>query len=122
MADNRNKSNNVSCGAGGGDAMSSTGPPANDFELKNLLIDLVKEQPLIYDKAHKDHFRANMRTEVFHDIGNILGIPGKCLYYTLFYLFATVLYSSKHVMNTMYCRTCVRKKMEGSCRHLSKKG
>ena len=73
MAESGNQSN----GRGGGDAGSSTGAPANDFELKNLLIDLVKENPLIYDKSHRDHYKANMKTEVFHNIGNILGIPGK---------------------------------------------
>ena len=99
MADNRNKSNNVSGGAGGGDAMTSTGPPPNDIELKNLLIDLVKEQPLIYDKSHRDHFRTNMRNEIFHDIGNILGIPGKSVYYTLFCVFTTDLYLTKHVIH-----------------------
>ena len=72
MAENGN-------GIGGGDARPSTANPTNDVELKNILIDLVKENPLIYDKSHHDHFRANMRTEIFHDIGNILGIPGKYL-------------------------------------------
>ena len=52
-------------------------PPANDFELKCLLIDLVKEHPLIYDKSDKDHFRSQMRTEVWHEIGGILDIPGE---------------------------------------------
>ena len=33
----------------------------SDFEVKNLLIDLVCENPLIYDKSHPGHFRANMR-------------------------------------------------------------
>ena len=72
MAENGN-------GIGGGDARPSTANPTNDVELKRLLIDLVKEKPFIYDKSHCDHFRANMRTEVFHDIGNILGIPGEYL-------------------------------------------
>ena len=70
------RGNSTNSGAGG-DAGTSTGPPANDFELKNLLIDLVRENPLIYDKSHKDHYRANMRTEVFHNIRNVLSIPGK---------------------------------------------
>ena len=47
MAENGN-------GMGGGDARPSTANPTNDVELKNLLIDLVKEQPLIYDKSHRD--------------------------------------------------------------------
>ena len=85
MAENGN-------GMGGGDARPSTANPTNDVELKNLLIDLVKQQPLIYDKSHQDHFRANMRTEVFHDIGNILGIPGEYLKSILFCRFRPVLY------------------------------
>ena len=85
MAENGN-------GIGGGDVRPSTANPTNDVELKNLLIDLVKENPLIYDKSHRDHFRANMRTEVFHDIGNILGIPGEYLKSMLFCLFIIVLY------------------------------
>ena len=87
--------------SGGGDASTSTGGGTNDVEVKNLLIDLVKEHPLIYNKSHKDHFRSNMRTEVFSDIGNVLGIPGKSLYYSLFCIFATVLYCAKHLMNTI---------------------
>ena len=66
MAEAGNQSN----GRGGGDAGNSTGAPTNDSELKNLLIDLVKENPLIYDKGYRDHYKANMRTEVFHNIGN----------------------------------------------------
>ena len=76
MAEGGNQSN----GRGGGDAGSSTGTPRNDLELKNLLIDLVKENPLVYDKSHRDHYKVNMRTEVFHDIGNILGIPSKFVF------------------------------------------
>ena len=89
MAENRN-------GIGGGDVRPSTVNPTNDVELKNLLIDLVKENPLIYDKSHRDHFRANMRTEVFHDIGNILGIPGEYLTSMLFCLLIIVLYEIYH--------------------------
>ena len=29
---------------------------AGGVEIKNLLIDLVLENPLIYDKSHPDHF------------------------------------------------------------------
>ena len=36
-----------------------------DFEVKNLLIDLVRQHPAIYDKSHPD------------EIGKILSIPGK---------------------------------------------
>ena len=52
-------------------------------EIKNVLIDLVREQPLIYDKSHPLHFRSNARAEVWDEINKILGIPGKlhnCLY------------------------------------------
>ena len=54
------------------------------IEIKNLLIDLVREKPIIYDKAHPDHFRANMRNEVWHEIGGVLGIPGK--FYILYHM------------------------------------
>ena len=49
----------------------------SDVEIKNLLIDLVRENPLIYDKSHPDHFQMNMRNEVWHNISGILSIPGK---------------------------------------------
>ena len=118
----RNTTKGVRGGAsGGGDASTSTGRATNDVELKNLLIDLVKEHPLIYDKSHKDHFRSNMRTEVFSDIGNILGIPGKSVLHSVLSICNSSVLEAKHVINTMYCRTSVRKKMEGSSRHLSKK-
>ena len=90
MAENGN-------GIGGGDARPSTANPTNDVELKKLLIDLVKEKPLIYDKSHHDHFRANMRTEVFHDIGNILGIPGEYLKSMLFCQLRAVLYGMQQI-------------------------
>ena len=51
--------------------------PESDVEIKNLLIDLVLENPLIYDKSHPDHFLTNMRNEVWHNISGILSIPGK---------------------------------------------
>ena len=54
-----------------------SGRPESDVEIKNLLIDLVCENPLIYDKSHPDHFRMNMRNEVWHNISGILSIPGK---------------------------------------------
>ena len=50
-----------------------------EAELKNLLIDLVKENPLIYDKSHPLHYRTNARNEVWDKIGKILGIPGECI-------------------------------------------
>ena len=46
-------------------------------EIKNVLIDLVREHPLIYDKSHPLHFRSNARAEVWDEISKILGIPGK---------------------------------------------
>ena len=45
-------------------------------EIKNVLIDLVREHPLIY-KSHPLHFRSNARAEVWDEISKILGIPGK---------------------------------------------
>ena len=56
-------------------------PPANpreaEAELKSLLIELVRQHPLIYDKSHPQHFRTNARNEVWAEICGILGIPGK---------------------------------------------
>ena len=46
-------------------------------EIKNLLIDLVKAHPLIYDKSHPLHYHTNARNEVWDEIGKILNIPGK---------------------------------------------
>ena len=46
-------------------------------EIKNVLIDLVRQHPLIYDKSHPLHFRTNARAEVWDEISKILGIPGK---------------------------------------------
>ena len=48
-----------------------------DFEVKNLLIDLVQQHPAIFDKSHLDHFRTNLRNEIWDNIGKILSIPGK---------------------------------------------
>ena len=43
-------------------------PPTgrSDVEIKNLLIDLVRENLLIYDKSHPDHFRANISPQRIH--------------------------------------------------------
>ena len=46
-------------------------------EIKNLLIDLVRQHPLIYDKSHPLHFRSNAWAEVWDEISKILGIPVK---------------------------------------------
>ena len=48
-----------------------------DFEVKNLLIDLVRQHSVIYDKSHPDHFGTNLRNEIWDEIGKILSIPGK---------------------------------------------
>ena len=45
----------------------------------NLLIDLVKARPLIYDKGHPLHYHTNARNEAWDEISKILGIPGKFL-------------------------------------------
>ena len=61
-------------------AQNNSGPsrrPESNVEIKNLLIDLVRENPLIYDISHPDHFQTNMRNEVWHNISGILSIPGK---------------------------------------------
>ena len=46
-------------------------------EIKNMLIDLVRQHPLIYDKSHPLHYQTNARNEVWDEIGKILNIPGK---------------------------------------------
>ena len=56
-------------------------------EIKNLLIDLVKQHPLIYDKSHPLHYRTNARNEVWDEIGKILNIPGKLHNYLCFACF-----------------------------------
>ena len=55
-------------------------------EIKNMLIDLVRQHPLIYDKSHSLHYQTNARNEVWDEIGKILNIPGKlhnCLCFAL---------------------------------------
>ena len=55
-------------------------------EIKNLLIDLVRQQPLIYDKGHPLHYRTNARNEVWDQISKIVHITGKlhnCLCFAL---------------------------------------
>ena len=47
---------------------------------KNQIIDLVRDQPMIYDKAHKDHFSSNLRNQIWEDIGGQVGLPGKFSY------------------------------------------
>ena len=42
----------------------------------NQIIDLVRDKPIIYDKSHPDHFRSNMRTEIWEEIGVQVGLPG----------------------------------------------
>ena len=48
-----------------------------DVEVKNLLIDLVRQHPAIYDKSHPDHFRVNLRNEIWDEISKILDVPSK---------------------------------------------
>ena len=38
---------------------------------------MVREHPAIYDKSHPDHFRVNLRNEIWDEIGKILDVPGK---------------------------------------------
>ena len=75
MASNRKKSKNVSTPAAGGSG--EQGGREVDVEVKNLLIDLVRQHPAIYDKSHPDHFRVNLRNEIWDEIGKILDVPGK---------------------------------------------
>ena len=44
---------------------------------KMQIIDLVRNCALLYDKAHPDHFRSNMRNEAWEDIGAQVGLAGK---------------------------------------------
>ena len=55
-------------------------------EIKNMLIDLVRQHKLIYDKSHPLHYRTNARNEVWDETSKILNIPGKlhtCLFFAL---------------------------------------
>ena len=74
MASNKKRSNNNNAGAGGS---GDQGRREVDVEVKNLLIDLVRQHPAIYDKSHPDHFRVNLRNEIWDEIGKILDVPGK---------------------------------------------
>ena len=51
--------------------------------MKNLLIDLVKARPLIYDKSHPYHYRTNATNEAWDEISKILGVPGMFLTFFL---------------------------------------
>ena len=42
-------------------------------EVKTILIDLIKQHPLIYDKAHLLHYWTNASNEVWDEILNIRG-------------------------------------------------
>ena len=70
MAFNKKKAN----GNAGG---SSDQGREVDVEVKNLLMDLVRQPPAIYDKSHPDHFRVNLRNEIWDKIGKILVVPSK---------------------------------------------
>ena len=48
-----------------------------DFELKCRLINLMRDYPLIYDKANAKHYNRDARVNVFTDIGLELDLPGK---------------------------------------------
>ena len=51
--------------------------PEQQAEVKNILIDLIKQHPLIYDKAYPLHYWTNASNKVWDEIGKILNIPGK---------------------------------------------
>ena len=88
-----------------------------EVEIKNLLIDLVRENPLIYDKSHPDHFRANMRNEVWHNISAILCIPGE--YRSIYFLLNIIsirnthCFASAETKAAYCCRSSLCQEMEG---------
>ena len=45
--------------------------------MKELLIDLVKGRPFLYNKAHRDHYRKNKKDEAWDEISKILDVPGE---------------------------------------------
>ena len=63
--------------ANGNSGVSSDQGKEVNVEVKNLLIDLVRQHPAIYDKSHPDHFRVNLRNEIWDEIRKILDVPSK---------------------------------------------
>ena len=57
--------------------MAAQNGNVNVNDQKNQIIDLVRDKPMIYDKAHPVHFGANLRTEIWEEIGAQVGLPGK---------------------------------------------
>ncbi|MCG8620590.1 MAG: MADF domain-containing protein [Proteobacteria bacterium] len=52
-----------------------------EFRLKCSIIDEVKEYPVLYDKAHPNHFKCDHKEEVYERIGTALDIEGNEIYY-----------------------------------------
>ena len=47
-----------------------------EFRLKCSIIDEIKEYPVLYDKAHPNHFRRDHKEEVYERIGTALDLEG----------------------------------------------
>ena len=47
-----------------------------EFWLKCSIIDEIKEYPVLYDKAHPNHFRRDHKEEVYEQIGTALDLEG----------------------------------------------
>ena len=47
-----------------------------EFRLKCSIIDEIKEYPVLYDKAHPNHFRRDYKEEVYERIGTALDLEG----------------------------------------------
>ena len=57
-----------------------------EFRLKCSIIDEVKEYPVLYDKAHPNHFKCDHKEEVYERIGSALDLEGnRIFYYILMY-------------------------------------
>ena len=52
-----------------------------EFRLKCSIIDEVKEYPVLYDKAHPNHFKRDCKDEVYERIGTALDLEGNRIFY-----------------------------------------
>ena len=42
------------------------------FEVRLRIIQEIMQNPLIYDKAHRNHFKSNMRRNILHEIALLI--------------------------------------------------
>ena len=48
-----------------------------EFDLKCKLIEEMWSHPHIYDMAHKDHSNKHKKDQSYHEIGVVIGMPGR---------------------------------------------